>query len=65
MRWTSPSTLREHGKRAGWAEAFVFTNASNTAAMALYRSAGGIRPNPDGVCSTVRLYCGIRSTLFV
>jgi ribosomal protein S18 acetylase RimI-like enzyme len=43
------AALHEHGKRAGWDEAFVFTNASNAAAMALYKSAGGIRPNPDDV----------------
>lgn len=43
------AALRERGQRQGWDEAFVFTNASNEAAMALYKSAGGIRPNPDDV----------------
>jgi ribosomal protein S18 acetylase RimI-like enzyme len=33
----------------GWGEMFVFTNASNQAAMRLYASAGGVRPNPDDV----------------
>ena len=43
------AALCDRGKREGWDEAFVFTNASNTAAMALYQSADGIRPNPDDV----------------
>jgi ribosomal protein S18 acetylase RimI-like enzyme len=43
------TALREHGQRAGWDEAFVFTNASNPAGMALYQSVGGVRPNPDDV----------------
>jgi len=33
----------------GWAGMYVFTNAGNTAAMRLYESAGGVRPNPDDV----------------
>ena len=41
--------LAELGKSGRWDEMFVFTNASNTAAMALYASAGGVRPNPDDV----------------
>ena len=36
---------REHGMREG----FVLTNQSNAAAMALYGSVGGIRPNEDDV----------------
>jgi ribosomal protein S18 acetylase RimI-like enzyme len=36
---------RERGIRTG----FVLTNASNDAAMALYRSLGGERPNDDDV----------------
>ena len=43
------AALSEHGKKVGWHEMFVFTNAGNEAAMALYRSAGGVRPNPDDV----------------
>lgn len=43
------TALNEHGKKVGWDEMFVFTNAGNEAAMALYRSAGGVRPNPDDV----------------
>ncbi|MBI1213325.1 MAG: GNAT family N-acetyltransferase [Alphaproteobacteria bacterium] len=43
------AALRECGKREGWDEAFVFTNAANAAAMALYQSAGGVRPNGDDV----------------
>jgi ribosomal protein S18 acetylase RimI-like enzyme len=43
------AALRQRAKQGGWDEAFVFTNASNAAAMALYRSAGGIRPNQDDV----------------
>ncbi|HEY6030802.1 MAG TPA: GNAT family N-acetyltransferase [Gaiellaceae bacterium] len=36
---------RERGIRTG----FVLTNASNDAAMRLYESLGGVRPNPDDV----------------
>jgi ribosomal protein S18 acetylase RimI-like enzyme len=36
---------RARGIRAG----FVLTNESNEAAMELYRSVGGVRPNPDDV----------------
>ena len=36
---------RSRGIRRG----FVLTNESNEAAMELYRSLGGIRPNPDDV----------------
>jgi ribosomal protein S18 acetylase RimI-like enzyme len=43
------AALHNRAKSAGWDEAFVFTNASNAAAMALYQSAGGIRPNQDDV----------------
>lgn len=41
--------LTQHAKNAGWDEMFVFTSASNAAAMALYSSAGGVRPNVDDV----------------
>lgn len=41
--------LSHHAKVAGWAELFVFTSAANTAAMALYSSAGGVRPTLDDV----------------
>lgn len=41
--------LRDLGRTGRWDEMFVFTNASNDAAMALYASAGGHRPNPDDV----------------
>jgi GNAT superfamily N-acetyltransferase len=41
--------LREAGRAGRWDEMFVFTNAGNAAAMALYASAGGVRPNPDDV----------------
>jgi ribosomal protein S18 acetylase RimI-like enzyme len=36
---------RERGIRSG----FVLTNEANEAAMELYRSLGGVRPNPDDV----------------
>jgi GNAT superfamily N-acetyltransferase len=36
-------------RERGWAGMYVFTNAGNTAAMRLYESAGGVRPNPDDV----------------
>ena len=41
--------LRDLGRTGRWDEMFVFTNASNAPAMALYASAGGVRPNPDDV----------------
>ncbi|CAN5696947.1 hypothetical protein BH11PSE1_BH11PSE1_32590 [soil metagenome] len=41
--------LRDRGAAGRWDEMFVFTNAGNDAAMALYASAGGVRPNPDDV----------------
>jgi hypothetical protein len=45
--------LRRHGARIsrarGIRHGFVLTNATNEAAMALYRSVGGVRPNPDDV----------------
>ena len=41
--------LSAMGKAGRWDEMFVFTNASNAPAMALYTSAGGVRPNPDDV----------------
>lgn len=43
------SALRDLGATGRWDEMFVFTNASNAPAMALYASAGGVRPNPDDV----------------
>ena len=41
--------LSQMGRDGRWDEMFVFTNAANAPAMALYRSAGGVRPNPDDV----------------
>lgn len=38
----------------GVSGAWVLTNASNAPAMALYRSAGGVRRNPDDVMFTWR-----------
>jgi ribosomal protein S18 acetylase RimI-like enzyme len=43
------ATLSELGTSGRWDEMFVLTNASNPAAMALYASAGGVRPPPDDV----------------
>lgn len=43
------SALREYGRSAGWNEMFVLTSNSNGPAMALYQSAGGVRPYPDDV----------------
>lgn len=43
------AALAKRGRTAGWAEMFVMTGAENPAAMALYRSAGGLRPNEDDV----------------
>jgi|KBSMisStaDraftv2_1062788.scaffolds.fasta_scaffold437553_2 GNAT superfamily N-acetyltransferase len=41
--------LRALVRERGWAGMYVFTNAGNTAAMRLYESAGGVRPNTDDV----------------
>lgn len=41
--------LSDLGKSGRWNEMFVFTNASNAPAMALYQTAGGVRPNEDDV----------------
>jgi ribosomal protein S18 acetylase RimI-like enzyme len=41
--------LRDEQRTRGWDEMFVFTGQGNAAAMALYRSAGGVRPNDDDV----------------
>jgi aminoglycoside 6'-N-acetyltransferase I len=41
--------LARLGRSGRWDEMFLFTNAGNAAAMALYASAGGVRPNPDDV----------------
>ena len=43
------AALAEHGAAGRWDEMFVFTNAGNAPAMALYAAAGGVRPNPDDV----------------
>jgi ribosomal protein S18 acetylase RimI-like enzyme len=43
------AALSDLGRTGRWDEMFVFTNAGNAAAMALYRSAGGVRPNADDV----------------
>ncbi|WP_340646116.1 GNAT family N-acetyltransferase [Phenylobacterium sp.] len=43
------AALSDLGATGRWDEMFVFTNADNDAAMALYASAGGVRPNPDDV----------------
>ena len=42
-------TLGDLGRAGRWDEMFVFTDAGNAAAMALYASAGGVRPPPDDV----------------
>jgi ribosomal protein S18 acetylase RimI-like enzyme len=41
--------LADAARADGLAEMFVFTNASNDAAMALYASTGAYRANPDDV----------------
>ena len=43
------AALSDLGRTGRWDEMFVFTNADNTAAMALYTGAGGVRPNRDDV----------------
>jgi ribosomal protein S18 acetylase RimI-like enzyme len=41
--------VNDLGKSGRWDEMFVLTNAGNEAAMALYASAGGVRPLPADV----------------
>jgi aminoglycoside 3-N-acetyltransferase I len=41
--------LETIARAGGIRTAFVFTNATNDAAMALYESVGGVRPNDDDV----------------
>ena len=41
--------LSELGSAGRWDEMFVVTNSANEAGMALYRSAGAVRPNLDDV----------------
>jgi ribosomal protein S18 acetylase RimI-like enzyme len=43
------AALSALGKAGRWDEMFVFTNAGNAPALALYTSAGGVRPPPDDV----------------
>lgn len=41
------AALEGEAQRKNWAEMFVTTNTGNQAAMALYRSTGGVRPHND------------------
>lgn len=41
--------VKKLSRAQGCSEAFVFTNASNLAAMQLYQSTGGKKSNPDDV----------------
>ena len=43
------AALSDLGREGRWDEMFVFTNASNAAAMALYAGAGGVSPPPHDV----------------
>lgn len=43
------AALSDLGRTGRWDEMFVFTNAGNAPAMALYASAGGVSPPPDDV----------------
>ncbi len=43
------AALDAEGRTSRWDEMFVLTNAGNAAAMALYKSAGGVSPPPDDV----------------
>jgi ribosomal protein S18 acetylase RimI-like enzyme len=45
----------EEAKRAGCTEAWVLTDRGNPAAMALYKSAGGIEDVPDSTMFTFEL----------
>jgi len=43
------TALSALGRTGRWDEMFVLTNAGNAAAMALYKSAGGVSPPPHDV----------------
>ena len=43
------AALSALGRAGRWDEMFVFTNAGNAPALALYAGAGGVRPPPDDV----------------
>ena len=45
----------EEAKRSGCSEAWVLTDRGNQAAMALYKSAGGIEDMPDSTMFTFEL----------
>ena len=45
----------EEAKRSGCSEAWVLTDRGNQAAMALYKSAGGIEDVPDSTMFTFEL----------
>lgn len=47
--------ILEEAKRAGCTEAWVLTDRVNTAAMAMYRSAGGLESSPDPTMFTFPL----------
>lgn len=47
--------LSQLARGRGITNGFVFTNASNAPALALYESFGGVRPNPDDVMFDFRL----------
>ncbi len=47
--------LSQLARGRGITNGFVFTNASNAPAVALYESFGGVRPNPDDVMFDFRL----------
>jgi ribosomal protein S18 acetylase RimI-like enzyme len=47
--------LLEHAKQAGCTEAWVLTDRANLAAMAMYKSAGGVETLPDPTMFTFLL----------
>ncbi|HUE99049.1 MAG TPA: GNAT family N-acetyltransferase [Anaerolineales bacterium] len=47
--------LLDHAKRSGCSEAWVLTERANIAAMAMYKSAGGVETLPDPTMFTFKL----------
>ena len=56
--WSREEVPREEARERGIRQGFVLTNEANEAAMELYRSLGGVRPNADDVLFDFEYYTG-------
>ena len=52
--------ILQEAKKSGCSEAWVLTDRTNLAAMAMYRSTGGIEETPDSTMFTYILLCDIK-----